>query len=92
MGLHVEKKLGIGIEIKEFEEEPQNLDFTIRDDKKHLILMAEPGETVDISVDGRFLLSAISSKKGEICIDKKSNVGRELLLAMGQHRKITLQR
>ena len=31
-------------------------------------------------------------KKGEICIDKKSNVGRELLLAMGQHRKITLQR
>ena len=86
-----EEDLGISIDVQELEEDLQNIDFTIKDDNKHVILYTEPGTTIEIYADSKFVASAISSKKGEVRINKKSSQGRDLLKALNQKRKIEVK-
>ena len=54
-------------------------------------IFTEPGYNVEVSVEGEFLFSAISSKKGVIKVHKKSSVGRDLLKAMDKNKKIEVK-
>lgn len=87
----IEEDLGINIEVQELKKEKVKTNFTVREEKDDVVVYGEPGVNVDIAVDGQFLFSAITGKKGVIRIHKKSNVGRDLLKAMNQGRSIELK-
>ena len=89
----IEKALGVGIEVKELEEisNKKNLRYEVKEDKRALSFYVEPGNDVDFYVDGKFLFRAISSRKGEINIHKKSKSGRVLLSALDNKRKVELK-
>jgi ATPase len=86
-----EEDLGISIDIRELEEEKGNIEFTIREDHNNIVLYTTPGTTVEIWTGDKFIASAISSKKGEIKLNKKSAQGRDLLKALNQQRKIEVK-
>ena len=87
----IEQDLGVSIEIREFEQERKSIEFKIDEDKKHVMVYAEPGQNLGIYVDDRLILSAFTSKNGMIKIHKKSQPGRDLLKAMQQKRNIELR-
>jgi len=88
---HIEEELGISIEIREFKEERYGIDFTLEEDKKSVLIYAEPGRNIEVLIDKRFLFSAITSKKGLVNVHKKSNIGRELLKAMNKKQTIEVK-
>ena len=87
----IEEELGVGIEVRELTKEKHAIRFEVHEDKSYLTFYTKPGLNVEVVVDGTFLLSAISSKKGAIKVHKQSNVGRELLKAMSQRRNVELR-
>ncbi len=87
----IEKDLGIGIDIKELKREKENVKFEIGEDKKNIRIFAEPGLEVEIWVNNRLLLTGYSSKRGELRINKKSTVGRELLDTLNKKYKIEVK-
>ena len=78
-------------QVNELEIKLESLDFDIQEDKKLIRIFVDPGYNVEVFVDGEFLFSAISSKKGVIKVHKKSNVGRELLKAIDGKKKIEVK-
>lgn len=82
--MEIEKKLGISIEVRELKKHKEPIHYDISEDSKYIKLYVEPGLDVDIYVEGDFLFSGISSKKGEIRIHKKSNFGRRVLKALDE--------
>ncbi|MBI2498729.1 Flp pilus assembly complex ATPase component TadA [Candidatus Woesearchaeota archaeon] len=86
----IEKDLGISIEIKELKEEKREINFKIGEDKKVIRFFIEPGREVQVLISGKLLLTAYSSRKGEIKIHKESQVGRKILDALHSGKKIEL--
>ena len=87
----IEQKLGIGLEIQELKTAKQNVDYNIQEDKNHITFYVDPGLNVDIFVEDKYIFTAISSKKGMVKIHKKSNLGRDILKALSNKRKIELK-
>ncbi len=87
----IEEKLGIGIEVKELKSEKKAIKFDVNEDKKHVTFYVKPGASVDVCVEDNFLTTAIASKKGEIRIHKKSQLGRDILRALDNKKKIELK-
>ena len=88
----IEKKIGIGIDIEELEEEKSsNLDFDAEKMGNYIMLYTKPNINVDVYVNGQFLITASSSKKGEIKIHKKSKSGRTIADAIEQKQNIELK-
>ncbi|MEK6935024.1 MAG: PINc/VapC family ATPase [Nanoarchaeota archaeon] len=78
----IEKDLGIGIEIRELKEEKKKIKYDAREDKKVIRFFIEPGKEVEVHVSGKLLMTAYSSRKGEIKVHKESQVGRKILEAL----------
>lgn len=87
----IEKKLGIGIEVRELKVEKKTIQFQIQEENKLIRIFTEKNTGADIFIDNEFLLTAISSKKGEIKIHKQSEFGREILKAVSKGRKVELR-
>ena len=87
----IEKDLGIGIEIKELKEEKKEIEFKVQEDKKTVRFFIEPGREVQILISGKLLLTAYSSRKGEIKIHKESQVGRKITEALHSGKKVEVK-
>ena len=87
----IEKKLGISIDVRELKKEKNKIKYHLQEEKKHIRLFTERNKDVEIYVDNEFLSSAISSKKGEIKINKQGDVGRALLSALSKNKTIELR-
>jgi len=87
----IENNLGISIDIRELKPQGRHADFTIQEDKKHITFYTHPGITAEVYVDSKHLTTAISSKKGEIKVHKKSSLGREILKAISKQREIEIK-
>ncbi|MEK6953358.1 MAG: ATPase, T2SS/T4P/T4SS family, partial [Nanoarchaeota archaeon] len=87
----IEKDLGISIEIKELKEEKKDISFKIGEDKKVVRFYIEPGREVQLLISGKLLLTAYSSRKGEIKIHKESQVGRKILEALRTNKVIEIR-
>ena len=87
----IEKKLGIGIDVKELKKKKGTLNFETAEDKKVLRLFMEPGREVEVWINGKLLMTGYSSRKGEVKIHKQSQIGREILQAIKQGKKIELR-
>ena len=102
MGL--EKKLGIGIDIKSIDEkygsaakgaakEGREVPFEIGHKKNNLMIelgIDMQNRDIDIYVNEEFVLSAKTGKTGLIKIKKNNNIGRRLMEAMNRKEKIRL--
>src|SRR3989339_1771278 len=102
MGL--EKKLGIGIDIKNIDEkygsaakgaakEGREVPFEIGHKKNNLLIelgIDMQNKDVDIYVNEEFILSAKAGKTGTIKIKKNNNIGRRLMEALNRKEKIRL--
>ncbi|MEK6936993.1 MAG: PINc/VapC family ATPase [Nanoarchaeota archaeon] len=87
----IENKLGIGIEVKELKREKKSIRFQVDEDGKFLRIFTDKNKDVEIFIDNEFLLTAISSKKGEIRIAKESNFGRDIMSALNKQKTIDLR-
>jgi len=97
---NLEDKIGVKIDVRENSEknaenvEPKDkkeINFEIEIDKKGVEIIVGDrfsGENFDIEVDGEYLLTATSSKKGVIKISTNSDAGKKLLLAKRGNQKI----
>ncbi|MDP3917447.1 MAG: PINc/VapC family ATPase [Nanoarchaeota archaeon] len=86
-----EEDLGMSIDIRELVEEKQQIKFQVNEDKKNIIICTEPGKTIEIHANNRFIASAISSKKGEVRFNKKSAQGRDILKALNKNGKLEVK-
>ncbi|MBI2667989.1 Flp pilus assembly complex ATPase component TadA [Candidatus Woesearchaeota archaeon] len=91
----IEDKLGIHIDIKELEEiktKEDILEFEVKDTGKYIVFyINNENKEVDININDQFLISAKSSKRGEIKIHKKSKLGQSLTNALNSKKKIELK-
>lgn len=93
----IEQKIGIGIDIEELEEngggrdKTEGVEFSAKKSGNYILFYTKPNISVDVSVNGQFLLTASSSKNGEIKIKKKSKTGRTIEDALSSNRKIELK-
>ena len=87
----IENKLGIGLEVKELKIEKKNVHFQVQEENKFIKIFTEKNKDIEIFIDNTFLLTAISSKKGEIKVHKESNFGRDILNALSKNKTIELR-
>ncbi|MEW6062873.1 MAG: PINc/VapC family ATPase [Nanoarchaeota archaeon] len=90
----IEKRLGLHLEIRELKEEKNEIKFEAEEIKKHIILKVQPylaRRLADIYVDDEFWLSATVSDKGEIKINKKSKMGKDISKAINSNKSISIK-
>ncbi len=90
----IEAKLGIHIDVKELEESPKEalIEFDVRDTGKYIsFYINHENKEVDVFINEQFLVSAKSSKRGEIKIHKKSKLGQTLSKVLSSKQKIELK-
>jgi len=90
----IEKRLGIRLDVQELKEEKTETKFDAEETKKHILLKVNPylaRRLADIYVDGEFWMSATVSDKGEIKINKKSKIGRDLSRVINSSKNISVK-
>ena len=94
----IEKRLGIGIDIKEIEtqkdsKEKQELDFETKMGKKAILFylgMDMQDRDIDVYVEDDYLLTAKTGKTGNIKIKKNNKIGKIILNAVNSGEKVKL--
>lgn len=94
--IDLEKKLGISIDVETLEEtsrtEQKRLNYQVSERGKNLILNIDsPGKTVDIFIEDDFLFTSTTSKRGEIKVNNKSELGRKLIEAFDKNKKVAVK-
>lgn len=87
----IEKAIGIKITIKELR---RPMKFDVSENPNYIVLHVNKGlinKSLNISIENEFLTSAIVGNKGEIRINKKSEIGKTLLNALDHNERITLE-
>ncbi|MFH0798262.1 MAG: PINc/VapC family ATPase [Candidatus Woesearchaeota archaeon] len=91
----IEKDIGIHIDLRPIQskrEEGPSVKFDIKEKGNHIIFNTQKkGMGIDTFIDGNYLFTSTTSKKGEIKISKKSNLGLELVKAMDLNKKVELK-
>ncbi|MBI5798032.1 Flp pilus assembly complex ATPase component TadA [Candidatus Woesearchaeota archaeon] len=92
----IEKELGINIDIVPLEEttreEKTRLGYHVTERGNSILLRIDtPNRMVDVFIEEDFLFTSTSSKKGEIKINKKSELGRRLTEALDTGRKVYIK-
>lgn len=92
----LEKKLGISIDVQVLGEntrkELKRLNYNVVERGKSLIFeVGESGKTVDVFIDDNFLFTSTTSKKGEIKVNSKSDIGEKLLYALDSGKKVFIK-
>ncbi|VVB75892.1 putative KH and PIN-domain containing protein [Candidatus Tiddalikarchaeum anstoanum] len=100
----LEKKIGVKIDVRELaknetlmedakKENKESIDYKSIFDKKNTSFIfnnSYAAKSIDFFVDNEFLFTATVSKKGEIKVSNKSDLGQKLIRAKNTDRKITL--
>ncbi len=94
--MKIEKELGIGIDLETLgtntHEEKKRLGYHVTERGNSIILKIDsPGRMIDVYIEDDFLFTSTSGKKGEIKLNKKSDIGRKLRNAMDSNRKIYIK-
>lgn len=102
----IEDRLGIDIDVRSFEEQPQShasggeTDSTAQQGdvvtpeitSRHVVIPLEKyaGETVEVQADGEYLFTATVSRGGEVQVSRGSAIAEELERAIDDRREITI--
>ncbi len=94
----LEKRLGIGIEVKPLEEakavggeEGKAVSYEIAESRKNITFIfpkALRGRQIDFYVDGDYLFSGVVGRKGKIRVSKTSELGKRILAALEEGKEI----
>ena len=88
----IEKELGISIDVETLDtsrEEKKRLGYHVSERGNNILLKIDaPGKMVDVFIGEDFLFTSTSSKKGELKINKKSEMGRKLLYGLDSAEKV----
>jgi ATPase len=91
----IEEKVGIRIdvEIKDEKREVQRkLSYNLKERGNYVIIqLKERGKMVDVFIDNDFLFTSTTSKKAELRISKKSEVGNKLVEGLDLGRKVVIR-
>lgn len=91
----IEKRLGVKIQlepIKSKRAEASPVKFNLKERGNYIILSTtKAGEPVEMYVDGIFLFTSTTSKKGEIKLSKRSPIGNALLKALDLGKSVELK-
>jgi ATPase len=92
----VEKRLGISIDVKVQEEptreELERLSYHVTERGRNIVFkLKDTGLFVDVFVEDVFLFSSTTSKKGELRVNMKSDIGEKLLDAFDSDKKVILK-
>jgi ATPase len=92
----IEKELGISIDLETLgaktREEKKRIGFHITERGNSIILKIDtPGKMIDAYIEEEFLFTSTSGKKGEIKINRKSDIGKKLIFALDSNKKIYIK-
>ncbi|MCD6403209.1 MAG: hypothetical protein J7K98_02690 [Candidatus Aenigmarchaeota archaeon] len=90
----IEEKLGIHIDVvPKVPTLGKEVEFEVRESGNYISLVFDKkmvSRNVSVYIDGKFLFSATVSKKGDIKVNKSSDVGKELVKALVNRKKLTV--
>jgi len=94
--IKIEKELGISIDLEtlgeQSREEKRRVGFHVTERGNSLIFKIDtPGKMVDVFIEEDFLFTSTSGKKGEIKINRKSELGKQLHYALDSNKKIYIK-
>jgi ATPase len=91
----IEEKVGIRIDVEvkdEKREVQRKLSYTLKERGNYVIIqLKERGRMVDVFVDNDFLFTSTTSKKADLRISKKSDVGNKLVEGLDLGRKVVIR-
>ena len=92
----VENLLGVKIdveELKELRQEKEVVDFEVLERKNNVIFFVKDhvGKTADIFCGDEFLFSAMVGKKGDIKVNKRSEIGKKIINGFDSKKKISVR-
>jgi len=92
----IEKKIGISIDVATKEDtsrrELKRLGYHVTERGRSIIFQLDsPGLMVDVFVDDEFIFTSTTSKKGELKLSKKSDVGKRLVEALDRGRRVFIK-
>lgn len=92
----IENKLGIHIdveELKELRKEKKEADFEVLERKNNVIFYVKNGvgKNADIFVDDEYLFSATIGKKGDIKVHNRGELGKKILRAFEDKRRLNVR-
>ncbi|MBS3133737.1 Flp pilus assembly complex ATPase component TadA [Candidatus Woesearchaeota archaeon] len=93
----IEKRLGISIDIEDIKnvktDLKANIEFKINEDKRDIVFYVNDkhtGKSVEILIDNDYLCNLIVGKKGNISVNKKSDIGYRLLKALNDNKEVSI--
>ncbi|MBI4154369.1 hypothetical protein HY501_03460, partial [Candidatus Woesearchaeota archaeon] len=91
----IEKDLGVSIDVKPISsqrEDAKPIEYHLKERGNALIFSTnKAGLEVETYIDDTFLFTSTTSKKGEVKVSKKSNIGRELTRALDLNKTVELR-
>ncbi|MBT4397403.1 Flp pilus assembly complex ATPase component TadA [archaeon] len=91
----IEKLIGIGIDVEVKDEEitkQRKLSYSLKERGNYVIInLKQSGKMVDVYIDNNFLFTSTTSKKGEIRISKKSDIGDKLVEGLDMNKKLIIR-
>lgn len=92
----IEKRLGISINVESSEKtkEEKQINFNVSESKKFISFYVNSsfrGEKANFYLDDTYLFSATIGKKGEVKVNKKSKLGRELIKILDKGKNLVLK-
>ncbi len=91
----IEKELGIKIDVEPLKKSYKEIEFGIHMTKRYIIIDPKndlSGKEIEIYVNGDFLMSVHVGKKNNIRISKKSEQGKDLMVALKSKKDLELRK
>ncbi len=88
---YLERKLGLKIDVREMKVRKDPVNFHIEETKKNIVFQFDEkfvNKKADFYADNFFVLTAMVGYKGEIKINKKSEIGKKILFALDTEKKV----
>ncbi len=94
----IEKRLGISIDIENLNERKEEIKteikFSIKEDKNTIMFFVDnkfSGKSVEILIDNEYFCNLIVGRKGDIKVNKKSDIGYRILKSLNENKEITIK-
>ncbi len=91
----IEKLIGIRIDVETQETnitKQRKLSYSLKERGNYVIInLKQSGKMVDVYIDNTFLFTSTTSKKGEIRISKKSDIGDRLVEGLDMNKKLVVR-
>ena len=88
----LEEKLGIKIEIApKIETLGKEVGFELSESGSHFVFLFKPklaGKNASVYVDGEYLFTATIGRKGQIKVNKNSEIGKKILIALSSKKEL----